>query len=136
MSQDRCGECGFPRKEHSANGACYGLCGEFVERYISKSAQLTAYQREILIVLAEECSEVSIAASKILRFGLDDHDPAPGSELNSAVLGREMGELCHMFARIITANLIDPKDVARGVAIKRRKLAKYLQSDPPWMDPK
>ncbi len=27
---DACARCGFPRKEHSYNGACYGLCGEFV----------------------------------------------------------------------------------------------------------
>lgn len=25
-----CARCGYPRKEHSHNGACYGLCGEFV----------------------------------------------------------------------------------------------------------
>jgi hypothetical protein len=28
---DKCAKCGHPRKEHSYNGACYGLCGEFVE---------------------------------------------------------------------------------------------------------
>jgi hypothetical protein len=26
---DRCVACGWDRKEHSYNGACYGLCGEF-----------------------------------------------------------------------------------------------------------
>ncbi len=29
-STDRCAKCGHPRDEHSYNGACYGLCGEFV----------------------------------------------------------------------------------------------------------
>ena len=28
---DSCLYCGFPRREHSYNGACYGLCGQFVE---------------------------------------------------------------------------------------------------------
>jgi hypothetical protein len=28
----RCANCGHPRTEHSYNGACYGLCGEFVSR--------------------------------------------------------------------------------------------------------
>ena len=30
MSEERCANCGYPRREHSYNGACYGLCGEFV----------------------------------------------------------------------------------------------------------
>lgn len=25
-----CANCGHPKSEHSYNGACYGLCGEFV----------------------------------------------------------------------------------------------------------
>lgn len=25
-----CLRCGYPRDEHHYNGACYGLCGEFV----------------------------------------------------------------------------------------------------------
>jgi hypothetical protein len=29
-STDRCAKCNYPRAEHSYNGACYGLCGEFV----------------------------------------------------------------------------------------------------------
>jgi hypothetical protein len=28
---DLCADCGKARREHSYNGACYGLCGEFVE---------------------------------------------------------------------------------------------------------
>jgi hypothetical protein len=26
-----CARCGFPRREHNYNGACYGVCGEFAE---------------------------------------------------------------------------------------------------------
>jgi hypothetical protein len=26
-----CARCGYPRHEHSYNGACYGLCGKFEE---------------------------------------------------------------------------------------------------------
>lgn len=29
-TDDRCVHCGFPFKEHSYNGACYGICGQFV----------------------------------------------------------------------------------------------------------
>jgi hypothetical protein len=30
MTTDVCARCGHSRKEHSYNGACYGLCGKFV----------------------------------------------------------------------------------------------------------
>lgn len=30
MSDLACAKCGHPRQEHSYNGACYGLCAEFV----------------------------------------------------------------------------------------------------------
>jgi hypothetical protein len=29
MTDELCAKCGHPRAEHSINGACYGLCGEF-----------------------------------------------------------------------------------------------------------
>lgn len=32
-----CAQCGFERREHHYNGACYGLCGEFVERPTSQN---------------------------------------------------------------------------------------------------
>jgi hypothetical protein len=28
---DKCAACGLERREHSYNGACYGLCGDFIE---------------------------------------------------------------------------------------------------------
>jgi hypothetical protein len=28
--EERCRHCGYPRSEHHYNGACYGVCGEFV----------------------------------------------------------------------------------------------------------
>ena len=101
------------------------------ERYITPNALPTAHQREILTILAEECNEAAIAASKMMRFGKDDHNPYNPSEPNAAVLGREIGELYHMVARAIVLGLIDPKDISRGLEIKERKLAQYLQTDPP-----
>jgi hypothetical protein len=29
---DKCANCGFPREEHHYNGACYGVCGEFINQ--------------------------------------------------------------------------------------------------------
>jgi hypothetical protein len=29
MTEPLCTNCGYPRREHSHEGACYGLCGEF-----------------------------------------------------------------------------------------------------------
>lgn len=30
-----CARCGFPKSEHHYNGACYGLCGEFIQMTIT-----------------------------------------------------------------------------------------------------
>ncbi len=38
-STDGCARCGHPRAEHSYNGACYGLCGEFVSSVTSTHRQ-------------------------------------------------------------------------------------------------
>lgn len=32
-----CAGCGFERREHTYNGACYGICGEFVENTSSQN---------------------------------------------------------------------------------------------------
>ena len=39
-STDRCAKCGYPRAEHSYNGVCYGLCGEFVSWRVIKEDDL------------------------------------------------------------------------------------------------
>jgi hypothetical protein len=44
---DKCAKCGHPRKEHSYNGACYGLCGEFVECSSAGSADALELARHI-----------------------------------------------------------------------------------------
>lgn len=33
---DRCAKCGHSRKEHSYNGACYGICAEFVPPHMNE----------------------------------------------------------------------------------------------------
>lgn len=36
--QPRCQRCGHVKREHSYNGACYGLCGEFISEPIVKES--------------------------------------------------------------------------------------------------
>lgn len=34
---EKCVTCGFERKEHTYNGACYGICGDFIGRMVPRS---------------------------------------------------------------------------------------------------
>lgn len=44
-STDRCAACGHLRADHSYNGACYGLCGEFVSSVTSTEGKTSGQKR-------------------------------------------------------------------------------------------
>lgn len=79
-------------------------------------------RREDLELVIEECAEVIQAATKILRFGVDDshptyYDGAP----NSQVLIEEIGQLLHCIDRLDL-----PRDsLQRAKARKWKKLQVY-----------
>jgi hypothetical protein len=54
---DRCSNCGYPQREHSYNGACYGLCGQFAPA--------------IHAVIQEKDSPVLFHNDRDLRNGMD-----------------------------------------------------------------
>lgn len=59
----------------------------------------TPHERELLVILIEECSEVQKRATKALRFGLDECQP--GQELsNSSRLGLEIGDVSEMIDQL------------------------------------
>lgn len=61
---------------------------------------------EILLILQEECAEVTQSASKILRFGLASHNPLdikPVSNVQS--LEQELGDLAAMIDLLVQANM-------------------------------
>ena len=59
------------------------------------SLDVTAEQQRQLVRVMEECAELSIAASKILRFGPNNWHPASMTqETNTAAFRREWIDLC------------------------------------------
>ncbi|KZL15748.1 hypothetical protein PsAD2_03517 [Pseudovibrio axinellae] len=83
-------------------------------------------ERELLIVLMEECAEVQQQVSKILRFGAH----VTGTDQvrpNSELLAAEVGDLTHMIQRCIEIGLFSAKDVETAAEEKRTKLNRYLR---------
>jgi len=74
--------------------------------------------QESLIILSEECAEVQVAISKILRFGLDDPK-------NKKQLEDEIGDILAMLAILDFNDYIDSDRVMKRVPIKLRKLKKW-----------
>ena len=58
-------------------------------------------RRENLELVIEECAEVIQAATKILRFGVDDRHPDYYDGMsNSQALAEEVGQLLHCIDRL------------------------------------
>ena len=70
--------------------------------------------RETLTILQEECAEVIVEASKILRFSND------GERLE-----REVGDLICMIELLYEQRIMDPGNVAVQAREKREKLKKW-----------
>lgn len=96
------------------------------ERYKPNGSPITDYERELLVILMEECAEVTQAASKLLRFGKENH-PHTGLS-NSLVLATEMGDLDAVMAMVGEAGLIDRVTVNGAAHNKRLRLAHYMQN--------
>lgn len=97
------------------------------ERYVPNGRPLTPYEREVLENLQEEAAEVIVAASKLLRFGVDYR---PDGMPNDVFLGLEIGDLNYMMIAAIKARIVSLADVAAGVARKETRFRMYLQHPP------
>lgn len=72
--------------------------------------------QELMVILMEECAEVSVEASKIIRFGVQN---------NKNRLELEIGDLMCMYTLVVEAGLVDPAAVALAANKKREKLKKW-----------
>lgn len=77
--------------------------------------------REILIILQEECAEVIVEISKIMRFGPDQCKPN-SDETNIQSLQKELGDLLAMI-ELIT----DEKVGVTTQGLKTAKLNKFAK---------
>jgi hypothetical protein len=102
--------------------------GDDGERYVPNGRPLTPYEREVLENLQEEAAEVIVAASKVLRFGLDNR-PEDGIP-NTEHLGIEVGNLNYMIIEAIRADIVTPADVSEGCVLKEIRFRKFLQNPP------
>lgn len=98
------------------------------ERYTPNGKPLTDREREILTVLQEECAEVIQAASKLLRFGKENH-PESG-EANTVTLSKECGDLRYMLLMVRDADLTDAEIERKAHERKHDRMRWYMQSAP------
>jgi hypothetical protein len=89
--------------------------------------RLTPAEQERLVILAEECSEVIQAVSKILRHGYESRNPKGlNSETNRQGLERELGDLFHAFERLCSNGDIEYGAVEFRGKSKPAHIAPYL----------
>lgn len=98
------------------------------DRYIPSGRPLTDYEREILVILMEECAEVIQAASKLVRFGRENRPE--GGALNTEILSAEIGDVLCMVELAQKAWLMHGPDIHNGTIRKRERLAHFMQTAP------
>ena len=83
-------------------------------------------ERELLVILAEECAEVAQRVSKLLRFGADEIQPDQ-PDTNAARLGFEVGDLQVMVDLAKAVGIITDAAMNAGRVRKNLQLAKYMR---------
>jgi hypothetical protein len=99
------------------------------DRYVSPHELPEGYERELLVILQEECAEVIQHVSKALRFGLADGAPGGGYN-NATLIARELGHVGHVIDLLYSCATLNKRDVLDGYAHKASRLEKYLQHPP------
>ena len=77
--------------------------------------------REVMLILQEECAEVTQAISKCMRFGPDQMKPGK-ERTNISMLEEEIGDLMCMLQLMEERDLIDWSRVSVAAGLKREKL--------------
>lgn len=81
-------------------------------------------QREALLILQEECAEVTQAVSKVFRFGFDSRWPENGPD-NRQRLQEEIGDLLAMVDILVENCTISDTEINDARQNKRNKLKKW-----------
>lgn len=84
-------------------------------------------QEHLLVILSEECAELSKEVSKALRFGLNDYAPL-SSETNAQRIVAEFNDLVAVFRMLSENNIFNPDDLLNDKSIrdKKEKVERYL----------
>ena len=80
--------------------------------------------QEIMLILQEECAEVTQAISKCFRFGLDHHKPGK-PKTNAQHLEEELGDLLAMIALLEQTGVITEAGLQTAFNGKIQKLKQW-----------
>lgn len=86
----------------------------------------TDYESELLTILMEECAEVQIRVSKMIRFGIDETQPEQPFD-NKVRLSHELGDLTAVLSECIDMDLVDEDVIQKQIPIKIAKLKLFMQ---------
>ncbi len=101
-----------------------------MEKFVTPCELPTPYEREVLTILIEECSEIQKRATKMLRFGVDEIQPGVKLD-NKARLSQEIGDFLCVYYMAIDAGLTNQALVLPAQQEKRKKLERYMQTTKP-----
>jgi len=87
-----------------------------------KELQNYLKRNELLTITMEECSEVAVEASKIIRFAAEDTSYQP-------TLEREIGDLLCMVDLLKEAGMLSDDGLENAKQAKREKLKKWSNLD-------
>lgn len=78
--------------------------------------------REVLLILQEECAEVTQAISKCFRFGMD---ASHNERTNKERLEEEVGDLLCMIDILVERGMVNDEKINEARKNKRSKLEKW-----------
>ena len=81
-------------------------------------------EEEIMLILQEECAEVTQAISKCFRFGVDNFKPGK-PKTNREHLAEELGDLQAMIDLCIKFNIVSSEQISIAADNKIAKLKKW-----------
>jgi len=80
--------------------------------------------RETLLILQEECAEVTQAVSKCFRFGLDNFKPGKPST-NLEHMETEIGDVLAMIDILVEQGVVSKENLIAATAAKKQKLKQW-----------
>jgi len=82
--------------------------------------------REALLILQEECAEVTQAVSKCFRFGLDNFKPGnPTTTTNAEHLENEIGDVLAMIDILVEQGVVLQENLVAATTAKKQKLKQW-----------
>ena len=81
-------------------------------------------EEEIMLILQEECAEVTQAISKCFRFGVDNFKPGK-PKTNREHLAEELGDLQALIDLCIKFNIVGSEQISIAADNKIAKLKKW-----------